>query len=316
VLAHHAGGADPSGQIAAATDVRRRLQLVLAGLWLLDGVLQFQPYMYTKSFPMMTLRPVAEGNPGWVAGPVRWMADLVSAHSVSTNTAFAVAQVALGLAIAYRPTLRPALAASVAWSMGVWWFGEGFGGLLAGTADPLTGAPGAVVLYAVVAVLLWPSRNAAPFQAAAWIGGRAARLVWLAVWGLLAVLALLPDNRTPDTVHDAVTGSDSGAPSGLVWLDDRVGNLVAGRGTGIMIALGVLFALVAIAVWLPWHGAVTAGLVCALVLSAVIWVFGEGFGMPFQGLATDPNTGPLLALLAAAYWPVGVQAAASKGKIA
>jgi hypothetical protein len=161
--------------------------LVLAGLWLLDGVLQFQPYMYTKSFSMTTLTPVVGDNPEWVAGPMRTLNSVVAAHPVSVNTVFALIQVALGLGIAYRPTLRLALASSIAWSFGVWWLGEGFGGLFVGTANPLTGAPGSVMLYALAAVLLWPSEKVAPFQAAAWIGERAARAAWSAVWGLLAV---------------------------------------------------------------------------------------------------------------------------------
>ena len=39
------------------------------------------------------------------------------------------------------------------------------------------------------------------------------------------------------------------------------------------------------------------------MLAAVIWVIGQAFGMILTGSATDPNSGPLLALLAMAYWP-------------
>jgi hypothetical protein len=237
---------------------------------------------------------------------MHWLVNVSWQHPVSTNAAFALFQVALGLGIAYRPTLRPALAASIAWSLGVWWLGEGFDGLFAGRADPLSGGPGAVVFYALAAVLLWPTTSAAtasPFQAAAKIGVRAARAVWLVVWGLLAVLALLPANRAPGAAQDAVTNGDAGAPAGLVWLDDRIGDLVAGRGLAVAIVLAVLFALVAVSVLLPWRRAVVGGLVLAFALAAVMWVFGQGFGMPFQGMATDPNSAPLLALLAAAYWP-------------
>ena len=35
-----------------------------------------------------------------------------------------------------------------------------------------------------------------------------------------------------------------------------------------------------------------------------IWIVGENFGAMLTGMATDPNTGPLLILLAAAYWPL------------
>ena len=45
-------------------------------------------------------------------------------------------------------------------------------------------------------------------------------------------------------------------------------------------------------------------LVLAIVVAAVIWVFGEAFGTILTGGGTDPNSGLLLALLALAYWPV------------
>ena len=47
------------------------------------------------------------------------------------NAIFATIQVALGLGIAWRPTVRLALAASVLWSLAVWFLGEGLGGVLA-----------------------------------------------------------------------------------------------------------------------------------------------------------------------------------------
>ena len=39
------------------------------------------------------------------------------------------------------------------------------------------------------------------------------------------------------------------------------------------------------------------------VVAAFIWVFGEAFGQLLTGGATDPDSGPLLALIALAYWP-------------
>ena len=40
-------------------------------------------------------------------------------------------------------------------------------------------------------------------------------------------------------------------------------------------------------------------------VAVVLWVFGENFGGVFSGTGTDPNTGPLLALLALSYWRRG-----------
>ncbi|MGH6654825.1 MAG: hypothetical protein ACRDVE_06425 [Actinocrinis sp.] len=284
-------------------DTRRRLQLALGALWLLDGVLQLQPYMFTKDFAVMTLAPVAEGNPGWISGPVHWSVTLVQQHPVGTNTAFALVQIALGVGIAWRPALKIALAASIAWACGVWWMGEGLGALLSGDANPLTGAPGAAIIYALLAIVLWPSAREAAFPAAARISARGARGLWVALWGLLAFLALLPANRAADAVEQIVTGTDTGAPAWVIWLDGRAGAVTADRGLEWSLALAILLVLIALSVLSPWRRLLRAGLVGACAVAGVIWVFGEGFGMPFQGMATDPNTGPLLALLAAAYWP-------------
>jgi hypothetical protein len=96
----------------------RVLQLALAGLWLLDGVLQYQAFMFSKGFSQM-LADTAAGNPGVVGRPI-------------------------------------------AWSLGVWWFGEGLGMVLTGDTSPVNGAPGAVILYALLAVLLWPADRGGP----------------------------------------------------------------------------------------------------------------------------------------------------------
>jgi hypothetical protein len=67
--------------------------------------------------------------------------------------------------------------------------------------------------------------------------------------------------------------------------------------------LAVALVIIAIGVYLP-RPAARATLILALVVAAVIWVVGEAFGMILAGGATDPNSGPLLALLAVAYWPM------------
>jgi hypothetical protein len=41
-----------------------------------------------------------------------------------------------------------------------------------------------------------------------------------------------------------------------------------------------------------------------IVAALSIWAVGENFGGILTGQATDPNTGPLLALAALAFWPL------------
>jgi hypothetical protein len=298
--------------VIARLDLPRALQLGLAGMWLLDGVLQFQPFMYTKAFTQM-LASSSAGNPSVIARPITWDANLVQGHLTLLNTIFATTQLLLGLGIAFRPTVRPALAASVAWSLAVWWLGEGFDGILSGTSSPVGGAPGAVILYALLAVLLWPANRPGmppPFVAAWAVGARAARALWLLLWLSLAFFALTPANRAPAALSGALTDAAAGEPGWLAGLDRHAASLVAGQGLVASVALAAAFVVIAAGVFLPRRAA-RAAIALAIALAALIWVVGQALGMILAAGATDPNSGPLLILLALAYWPAGAPAPAS-----
>jgi hypothetical protein len=312
---------------AARPDTRRALQLGLAAIWLLDGVLQYQPVMYTKAF-VDSITATAPGNPSFIARPIMWDAARIDHHLVLVNTAFATLQLLLGVGIAFRPTVRLALAASIAWSLGVWWLGEGLGGVLNGTADPLTGAPGAVILYALLAVLLWPADGAlgqharsASFIAARAVGAQLARALWLVLWLSFSYSALLPANRAPQALNSMIAGNEGGEPGWLAAIERGAALLVAGQGLAASILLAFVFAVVAVSVYLPGRavGAARAALLLALTTVAVIWVVGEALGAILASGATDPNSGPLLALLVLAYWPartVQARNAAQAGNLA
>jgi hypothetical protein len=64
---------------------RDLLAVGLGGLWLLDGALQFQPYMYSRAFPAM-LALTAQGSPFWIVGPATWSAGLLGGHLTVLNT--------------------------------------------------------------------------------------------------------------------------------------------------------------------------------------------------------------------------------------
>ena len=318
-------------QRPAALDPRRRLQLALGVIWLLDGMLQFQPFMFGKGFSQM-LAGTAPGNPAVIARPVLWSAAIVGHHPSLLNAIFAVLQIVLGLGIAWRPTVKPALAASVAWALAVWWLGEGLGGLLAGTSSPVNGAPGAVLLYALLAVLLWPAdhdaparvpsgrdapdRDPAPFPAARAVGRRAALAAWLVVWLGLAALALLPATRAPNAISRMIASMAPGEPAWLAWLDTHGASALTRPGPAASVLLAAVLAAIALAPLTlarpPGSALATrpgrpprlarAAIVLALAVAAALWL-AQGLGGIFTGSGTDPGTGPLLALLALAYWP-------------
>jgi hypothetical protein len=271
------------------SDTSRSLQTALAVIWLLDGGLQFQSFMYSRGFIQM-LTGMAPGQPTWLANSLTWSAHTAGHHLTVYNSLFALVQVAIGLGLLYRPTVRWALAVSIAWSLFVWWFGEAFGMLLMSMASPLTGAPGAASLYGLLALIAWPNGRAGGL-----LGVRGARIAWTALWVLMAVLWLEAPSSNPNAITDAINA----APSGMSWLSSVQNWAAAGaRGGGVPIALvaSLLSLVIGIGVGANWRTYPLLKL--AIVLNLIYWVFGQGFGGIAQGGATDPNAAPLFILFA------------------
>lgn len=314
-----AGEATAYGRVQAARMLERvrparSLQMALGALWLLDGALQLQPFMFTRGFATQIIEPNAAGQPGAIGAPIVWMAHQIGPHIVLFNLLAATIQVLIGLGLMWRRTVKAALIVSFAWMFGVWWFGEGLGMLFTGAASPLAGAPGAVLLYGVLGAILWPVGQPGA-KRPDWAGGllgpvggvegsvggllgpRGARIAWAALWTILAGLWLAPANRGAG----ATAATIAAAPNGSSWLasvQHAAASAVAGGGTAIAIALATLSAAIAIAVLLEWHA--RPFLLLACLISLAYWVLGQGLGGILTGSATDPNTGPLFVLLAVA----------------
>lgn len=286
-----------------APDARRLLQLALAGIWLVDAVLQFQSFMFTKGFAQM-LGGTAQGNPAIIAGPINWSARLIAQHGTATNAIFAVIQLLIALGIAWRPTIRLALGASIAWALAVWWLGEGLGGILNGAASPVNGAPGAVLIYALLAVLLWPHEGSdRPFVAARAVGVKAARALWVLAWAALALLSVVGSGRSPQALHELVSGINGGQPRWLAHIDRASESLFLRDGTTMAVLLSIVCLTAAAGVFLP-RRFTQATLVLAIVVFVAIWIAAENFGGTLAGGTTDPNSGLPIVLLALIYWPL------------
>ena len=294
--------------VSLPRDLQRTFQLILATVWLLDAVLQIQPFMFTAGSDGFSgmLHGVAGGNPSWIAHTITWNSSIVDHHPILTNTPFALIQFLIGFGIVWKRTLKAAFGLSIIWSIGVWWFGEGLGALFSGGATPFGGGPGGVLFYAVLAVLLWPREGSdEPFVAARAVGVGAAKAIWAVVWGLLAVLSLVGSGRSPQALHDLVAGMNSGEPGWLAHIDRVSESFFLQHGTTAAVLLAIVCVLVAIGVYLPPKVAQVA-VVVAIAVFAVIWVAVQDFGGILAGGATDPNSGLLVILLALIYWPTTV----------
>jgi hypothetical protein len=156
----------------------------------------------------------------------------------------------------------------------------------------------------VLAVLLWPSRGPnAPFVAARTVGPKTARVVWVAVWLLLALLTLVGQGRSPQSLHDVVAKTSAGQPGWLLRIDRWSEAVLLHDGTTVAILFASFCIVVAVCVYL--HPTVTqVVLVVAMTVVAFVWVGIQNVGGDLAGGATDPNSGLLVLLFALAYWPL------------
>ena len=105
----------------AARPVRvtaRSIQIGLGVIWLIDGLLQLQPKMFGTSFANSVILPSAQGQPGFVSGPITHMAHLMSMQPVLTDIVFAGIQLLIGAGLLIRETVKPALVLSFVWALG------------------------------------------------------------------------------------------------------------------------------------------------------------------------------------------------------
>jgi hypothetical protein len=309
---------------------RRGLEIALGALWLLDGALQFQPYMFTKPFFEGILGMANMGLPGPVSTVDLHIADMLLVQPALFNSIFAALQVAVGIGLLLRRTANIARGISVVWALGVWAIGEGFGGLGMDGTGILTGAPGAALLYAVLGLVLWPaprpaglgSTSGAPLGCAlrpngiavadggAVLRGRWVRHCWLVLWIGLALLEFEPFNHAAGVPGAQLVDIGQGEPTGVASVNAAVGGLVAGSGLVFAVLLGLCCVFVGVGALAPRTRRLALGV--GIALAGLTGLFGQDLGGLLTGQATDPGTGPLLVLFALSLWPVTDRAADSR----
>ena len=280
---------------------RRVLLYGLGALWLLDGLLQMQPGMFTMDMISTIMQPAANGEPAWLSALINWSVHLATPHLVLFNWIVVALQLLTGvlLFLSRKWLVDIGLWLSIVWGLLVWLFGEGLGQLLSGSATLLTGAPGSVFLYVVASVLLllpeerlswWRNRRV---DAATWtvaltmIGGAALQLSPI-FWTSLGLAGPFGSGAMmPQPLWIRWTLSTAATLVGKVPVAANVAIIAVSLG------LGILLLLKPYRRWIFW---------AALSWIAITWWFGQDLGMLFGGMATDPNSAPILALMLWAGW--------------
>lgn len=272
---------------------RQWLVYGLGILWLLDGFLQLQPLMVTR-FIGGFLAPLISGQPA----PVTWLINIgIKVWSLSPvvwNDGAAFIQIGIGLGLLLghpERGQRRALWTSLVWGLIVWIAGEGLGGIFAG-GGWLTGAPGSVLLYMVIALVLL-----APIT---WWNRPSVNSWWR--WAMVALFML-------EALWQAWPAAG--------WWSASVSKgylLSMAEMPQPQIFSSPIYAWATMVGHHPalWNGIITAGLVATAVMwvfwstnrwvwgATMLWVFlawwlGQDFGV-LGGMGTDPNSGAVLIL--------------------
>jgi hypothetical protein len=293
----------------------QRLALIALGLlWLVDGLLQLQPYFF-HHFIDGVVAPNASGQPGIIGDPITLIANVLKPVQAPFNAFAAIVEVAIGAALLTRRAIRPVLLVSFAWALGIWFTGEGLGGIFTGsTPNPFTGVIGTAPLYIVAGLLVWPreERLGRTSGATGLLGRRGVRAIWALLWLGGAALWLFPSNDAPGALHDLL----SGAPAGAGWLaslHSSAASAVAGNGRGLAIALAIVSAAIGASVISSRTERI--GLIASIPLLLIGWVLVEGFGSLLTGMATDVGTNPLMILLAVQLLALSVERAPTADRL-
>jgi hypothetical protein len=285
---------------------QRRLQVVLGLIWLLDAGLQFQPYMFSRGFVANFLAMNDMFQPHVIAVVIENVTEFLVPHAAAWNALFATTQLAVGVGLLFRRTVKPALLLSFGWVLGVWVVGEGLGGLFTPImGSPLAGFPGPVLIYGMVGLVLWPTRRLerASVASAGPLGARGTRVLWAVLWFGMAIEQLRPGSGlSPSGVMTVIVSmNEPGEPTWLVHLDKVATTAISSVGSPLVLALALVEVTIGVLV-LQGHQ-VKVALWAAMAFSALFWVVGQNFGDILAGHATDPSAGPLYILLAFSLYP-------------
>lgn len=277
--------------------------------------------MFTSNFATQVITPAAQGQPRIVSGVMHFLVHIFLLHPAVCNSLIAIIQLGLGALILWKRTVKLGLILSAGWGVFVWYGGEGLGGLLSTHTLLLMGAPGAALLYVILALGVMPLKDHKEAQQPAlWLA-----IVWAVLWIGGAVYQLLPPQNSISGLSSMVFGNTSGAPGWLATLDAHVASIINGFGTSttsmanvhmtasqmaqmsiqpgsgywFILLLALVQLCIGLAIFMPSTVRKLA-IALGIFVSVVFWVVGQRLGGYYTGLATDPNAAPLFILLGVA----------------
>lgn len=265
------------------------IRSALGVLWIIDGLLQLQPHMFTRSFADRVLAPAAVGQPGFLSGPMYFLIKVILSSPGFFNLIFALIQLSIGVMILIKNSRRRGLIASAVWALIIWIFAEGLGGILVPGSMILTGAPGAALLYAAISLALL-HRKDGDSTFPDWVN-----YLWAAFW-LGGIVLIFFGNIDAKGLAESIVTANGAAPHWYYSFAYSTASKMYNLGSWSLLITVLLYATTGLLVFLGLRLR-KAAVLLGIILALFIWIFGESFGALYSGIATDPNSAPLIILL-------------------
>ncbi len=271
------------------------IRLVLGILWIVDGILQFQPEM-PYGFLSVVIEPSIQAinNVGvekfLMIGYNIWLL-----HPFQFDALSGALQVFIGvyyLSNSSAKALKYISIISIIWAIVIWIFGEGFGGIPASGVSLLTGFPGSALIYAILAVpYILPRLGSIKSLQKYFI--YSVSIIFL----IGGILQLIPGNTfwtKGQLAYDIYMNINQQGENPIVYaILNHTYVYLLFRETYLNIFMFLLMIASGI---LILHRS-KAGLIMAIVFVGLTWLLFQDMGIYILP-ATDPNTGlPLLLLL-------------------
>ena len=270
------------------------VRIFLGGLWLLDGILQIQPEM-SFGFAPFVLIPTLQALPAGIQSFIHPIIMVWTTSGSLMDAVSGVIQIFLGLSfltLKSRKYVSVIAAISFLWAISIWIMGEDFGAPGIGMSI-LTGFPGAALLYAISSlVLVFNFRQITQI--------RILKYTLALVFIVSAIIQAIPANGYwINSTIASVTGSYT------IIYEPRILSLFLYDVAVFLSANIVPWNLILVfvmgstgAIWLFRPGLASK---VTIVVSAVIWIIGQDFGI-LGGYGTDPNTAFVLLLMSLAMY--------------
>ena len=279
---------------------RTYLRMIFGVLWLVDGVLQFQPAM-PLGMASGVVQPMADGTPGWLHSLMLDGVGIWNLHPIAlaVGTAWLQIGIAILLIVSNGKVSRYAGGISAGWAGLIWLIGNGAGGIFQSTSSILFGWPGATLFYVIAGVWIAVSNERFKNDFSKWT------LRTLSVIaGLAAVLQILPNRgfwhggNTNALTQMAQDMTQTPQPHLVAWFATKVGNLSGAMGGGFNILIILWLGICAYGLWNA-HKKSWQWPVWAFVTGSIIFWFSAQDAPFWGGLATDWNS---LVPMAALTW--------------